>query len=170
MNILEVEFQLQSGWEGVDALPSRMCAFSRFASVQQFDVSVKMCFPFLSVEKLLHPRRSRKRLIPQAERAIPRAGKGSAVDERIALDGKRFRPPQVVLTVTVPFVFTEDPFTAVEAQLGEAAGSHEFLFVAAIDVSPSLGRWFAVGTDTGQPLAMQKGGREDTTNRSRSSL
>jgi hypothetical protein len=93
MDILEVEFHLQYGWEGVDAFSPRMCASGRFATVKHLDVSVNMCFPFFSVEELLHSRRSWKCRISQAERAVSRAGEGSAVDERIALDGKRFRAP-----------------------------------------------------------------------------
>lgn len=169
MNILKMEFKLQDGWEDVDTFPSRMCAFDRFAVVQLLDMSVDMSFSLLSVEELLHPCESRKRLIPQTERAISRAGKDSAVDERIALNGKRFRPPQVILTVMISFIFAKDPFAAGEAQLGKAASDHELLFVAAIDVSSSLGRRFAVGTDTDQPLASCKR-RENTTNRSRFSL
>lgn len=119
-------------------------------------MSVDMSFPLLSVEKLLHPCGSGKPLITQTERAIPRTGKGSAVDKWISLNRKRFWLPEVVLTVMVPFIFAEDPFAAVEAQLGKAAGGHEFLFVAAIEVSPSLGRWFAMGTDSGQPLASRQ--------------
>ena len=156
MNILKVEFQLQDGWESFDTLRSRMGAFGRFAIVEPLDVVVDTCFPFFSVEELLHPCGGGKRLIPLTERAIPGAGKGSTVDERIALDGKRFRPPQVVRTVTAPLILAEDPLAALEAQLGKAAGGHESLFVAAIDVSPSLGHWFATGTDTGQPLASCK--------------
>ena len=60
----------------------------------------------------------------------------------------------------VPFIFAEDPFAVVEAQLSKAGGDHEFLFVAAIAVSPPFGRWFARGMDSGQPLASrQKEGR-----------
>ncbi len=173
MNILKVEFHLQNGLESVDAFQPRMGAFGRFAIVQPLDVSIHMCFPFFSVEELLHPCRSWKCSIPQTERAILRAGKGSAVDERIALDGKHFRPPQVVLTVMVPFIFAENPFTAIEAQLSKAAGGHESLFVAAIDVSPSLGRRLAMGKERGQQLASfveDAHGRGDITNVSSSSL
>ena len=126
MDILKVKYHLQDGLESVDTFPSRMRAFGRFAIFEPLDMAVDMCFPFFSVEELLHSCGGGKPLIPQTERAIPRAGKGSAVDERIALDGKRFRPSQVVLIVTVPVIFAEDPFSAVEAQLGEAAGGHEF--------------------------------------------
>ena len=86
MNILKVKFQLLDGWEGIDAFLSRMYAFGRLAIVQRSDVSVKMCFPFLSVEKLMHPRGSWKRRNAQAERTVPWAGKGSAVEKRIAFD------------------------------------------------------------------------------------
>lgn len=51
MNILKVKFQLQDGWEGIDAFLSRMYAFGRLAIVQQSDMFVKMCFPFLSVDE-----------------------------------------------------------------------------------------------------------------------
>lgn len=122
-----------------------MRARGRLTIVESQDVAVDVGFPSFPVEELLHPCGGRKSFIPQTERAIPGAGEGSAVDEGIALDGKRFRPPQVALAVTVPFIFAEDPFAAVEAQLRKAVDGHEFLFVAAIDVSPSLGRWFAVG-------------------------
>jgi len=110
---------------------------------------------------------------PQTERAILRAGKGSAVDERIALDREHFRPPQVILTVMIPFIFAENSFIAIEAQLSKAAGGHESLFVAAIDVSPSLGRRLAMGKERGQQLAPfveDAQGREDITNLSSSSL
>ena len=107
-----------------------------------------MRFPFLSVKKLLHPRGSWKHRISQAERAIPRAGKGSAVDKRIALDGKCFRPLQVDFTVIVPFILADNPLTAFEAQLGKAIAGHEFLLVAAIDVPSSLGGRFAVGKES----------------------
>lgn len=169
MDVLKVEFQPQDGLERVDTFRSRMGASVRFVIVQLLDMSVNMSFPLLLVEELLHPYGSGKCLIPQTERTIPRAGKGSTIDERIALNGKRFRLPQVVLTVTVPFIFAENPFAAVEAQLGKAAGGQEFLFVAAIDVSPSLGRWFAMGTDSGQLLASRQE-EGDMTNRSGSSL
>ena len=102
-----------------------------------------MAFPSVPVEELLHPGGGRKGFVPQTEGAIPRTGESSAVDEGIALDGKRFWPPQVALAVTVPFVFAEDPFTAVEAQLGKAVNSYELLFLAAIDMSLPLGGWFA---------------------------
>jgi hypothetical protein len=148
MDILKVEFHLQYGWEGVDAFSSRMCAFSRFATVKHLDVSVNMCFPFFSVEELLHPRGSWKSYISQAERAISRAGEGSAIDERIALDGKRFRPPQVDFTVIVLFILAHNPLTAVEAQLGKAVAIHEFLFIAAVYVPPSLGCRFAIGKES----------------------
>lgn len=63
--------------------------------------------------------------------------------------------------MTAPFIFADDPFTAVKLQLGEAAGDHEFGFAAAVNVSPSLGRWFAKGTDTGSAACFkQEGGRE----------
>lgn len=79
---------------------------------------------------------------------VSRAGKGSAVDERIALDGNHFRPPQVVLTVMAIFIFSGDPFAA-----------DEFLCVAAMNVPPISqplvccedGRWSAAGF-------MQQGG------------
>lgn len=48
----------------------------------------------------------------------------------------------------VPFVLADNPLTAVEAQLGKAIAGHEFLFVAAIDVPPSLGGRFAVGKES----------------------
>ena len=92
-----------------------MGAFSRFAIVQPLDVSIDIFFPFFTVEELLHPCRSWKYSIPQTERAIPRAGKGPAVDERIVLDREHFRHPQVVLTVVVPFIFAENLFTTIEA-------------------------------------------------------
>ena len=148
MDVLKVEFHLQDGWESVDAFSSRMCASGRFTTVKHLDVSVNMCFPFFSVEKLLNPRGSWKCRISQAERAVSRAGKGSTVDERIALDGKRFRPPQVHLTVIIPGILAHNPLTAVKAQLGEAAASHEFLFVAAVDMSPSLGGRFPMGKES----------------------
>lgn len=116
-----------------------MWAFSLLASVQQLGVSVKMFLPFFSVEELLHPRGRWKRRISQAERAIPRAGEGSAVDERVALDGECFRLRQVNFAVIVPFVLANNPLTAVEAQLGKAVAGYETLFVAAIDVPPPLG-------------------------------
>ena len=114
MNILEVEFQLEKGWKGPGAFPSRVCAFYRFVTVQQIDVPVKMCFPFLPVKELLHTRGSWKRHIPQAERAIPRAGEGSAVDEGIALDGKRVRPSQVEFAVIVPVLLADNPLIVVK--------------------------------------------------------
>ena len=77
-------------------------------------MSVKMCFPLRSLEELLYPCGSGKRLVTQSERAIPRAGKGSAVDERIILNGKRFRLLQVVHIVKVLFILTEDLFAAVK--------------------------------------------------------
>lgn len=87
MDILEVEFHLQNGWEGVDPFRSRMWAFGSFATVQPLDVFVDMCFPFFSVEELLHPCGSWKYGIPQTKKAISRAGKGSAIDKWVALDG-----------------------------------------------------------------------------------
>ena len=113
---------------------------------------VKMCFPFLSVEKLLHPRGSWKRRIFQAERAISRAGEGSAVDERIALDGKRVRPSQVEFAVIVPALLADNPLTAVETQLGKAVPGYELLLVAAIDMPPSLDGRFAMGKEPRQSL------------------
>ena len=152
MDVLKVEFHLQDGWESVDTFSSRMCASGRFTTVKHLDVSVNMCFPFFSVEKLLHPRGSWKCRISQAERAVSRAGKGSAVDERIALDEKRFRPPQVHLTVIIPGILADNPLTAVKAQLGETAASHEFLFIAAVDMSPSLGGRFPMVKESRWPL------------------
>ena len=54
----------------------------------------------------------------------------------------------------VPFILAENPFTAVEAQLGKAAGGREFLFVAAVDVPPSLRRRFAIGTEIGSAASL----------------
>lgn len=105
---------------------------------------------------MLYPCRSGKPLITQTERAIPRIGKGSAVDKWIALNRKRFRLSEVVLIVMVLFIFAEDLFAVVEAQLGKAVGGHDSLFIAAIEVSPSLGRWFTKWTDSGQPLASRQ--------------
>ena len=173
MNILKVEFHLQNRLESVDAFQPQMRAFGRFAIVQPLDVSIDMFFPFFTVKELLHLCRSWKCSIPQTERAIPRACKGPTVDERIALDREHFRPPQVVLTVMVPFIFAENPFTAIKAQVSKAAGGHESLFVAAIDVSPSLGRQLAMGKERGQQLAPfveDAQGRGDVTNLSSSSL
>jgi hypothetical protein len=93
MDILEVKFHLQNGWEGVDAFRSQMWAFGSFSTVQPLDVSVDMCFPSFSAEELLHPCGSCKHGIPWTEEAISKAGKGSAVDKRVALDWQRFRPP-----------------------------------------------------------------------------
>ena len=92
-----------------------MWAFESFATAQPLDVSVDVCFPFFSVEEVLHPCRGWKGSIPHAEEALSRAGEGSAVDERIALDGKRFRPPQVHFTVIVPGILAHNPLTAVKA-------------------------------------------------------
>ena len=114
MHVLKVEPQLQDGLESFDAFRSRMWARGRFTIVEPLNVAVDMVFPSFPVEELLHPGGSRKDFVPQTERAIPRAGKSSAVDEGIALDGKRFRPPQVALVVTIPLIFAKDPFTAVE--------------------------------------------------------
>ena len=148
MDILKVEFHLQYGWEGVDAFSSRMCAFGHFATVKHLDRSVNMCLPFLSVEELLHSCGSWKCRISQAEGVVSRAGEGSAVDERITLDGKRFRPPQVDLTVIVPYIPADNPLTAVDAQLGKAVAGHELLFVAAVYVPPPLGGRFAMGQES----------------------
>ena len=73
----------------------------------------------------------------------------------------------------VPFIFAENPFTAIETQFSKAAGGHESLFVAAIDVSPSLGRRLAMGKERGQQLAPfveDAQGRRDVTNLPSSSL
>ena len=63
INILKVKLQLQDGWKGIDVFLSRMRAVGRLTIVQQSDISVKIYFLFLSVEKLLYPRRSWKRRI-----------------------------------------------------------------------------------------------------------
>ena len=115
MHVLKMEPQLQDGLESLDTFRSRMRARGRFPIVEPLDVAVDMVFPSFPVEELLHPGGGRKGFVPQTQRAIPRAGESSAVGERIALDGKRFRLPQVSLAVTVPSVFAEDPLTAVEA-------------------------------------------------------
>lgn len=134
-----------------------MCAFGRLAVIQQSDMFVKMCFPFLSIEKLLNPRGSSKRRIAQAERTIPRAGKGFIVDKRVALDGKRFRPFQVAFAVIVPFVLADNSLTTVEAQLGKPVAGHELLFVAAIDVPSSLCGRFAMGKNLVSRLTCTQG-------------
>jgi len=126
-----------------------MGAFGCFAIVQPLNVSVDMCFSFFSIKELLHLCGSWECIIPQTERAILRAGESSAVNKRIALNEKRFRPLQVILTVKVSLILAENSFTAVEAQLNKAAGDHEFLFVAAVDVSSSLHHWFAIETEIG---------------------
>jgi hypothetical protein len=79
----------------------------------------------------------------------------------------------VILTVIVPFIFVENLFIAIEAQLSKVANGHESLFVATIDVSPSLGRQLAMGKERGQQLASfveNAHGRGDITNVSSSSL
>ena len=50
--------------------------------------------------------------------------------------------------VIVLFVLADNPLTAVEAQLGKAIASYEFLFIAAIDIPLSLGGRFAVGKES----------------------
>jgi len=55
MDILKVELQFQNRLESVDAFRSWMGAFGCFAIVQPLDMSVDMCFPFFSIEELLHP-------------------------------------------------------------------------------------------------------------------
>ena len=81
-----------------------------------------------------------------AERATSGAG-GSGVNERIALDGKRFRPSQVHLTVIVPFILADNLHTAVEAQLSKAVVGHDFLFVAAVYMPSPLGGQFTVAQE-----------------------
>lgn len=108
-----------------------------------------MFFLFFTVEELLYPCRSWKCSIPQIERVIPRVGKGPAVDERIILDREYFRRPQVVLIVMVPFIFAENLFTIIKAQLSKAAGGYESLFIAVIDMSLSLGRRLAIRKERG---------------------
>jgi len=54
----------------------------------------------------------------------------------------------VDLTVIVPGILADNPLTTVEAQLGKAVASHEFLFVAAVYVPPSLGGRFAMGKES----------------------
>ena len=86
MDVLKVELHLQNRFESLSTSCSRVRAFGRFGAVQPLDVIVDMPSPLFTVKELLHSCESRKRLIPQTERAILRAGKGSAVDEKIALD------------------------------------------------------------------------------------
>ncbi len=52
------------------------------------------------------------------------------------------------LTVIIPFILADNPLTAVEAQLGKAVAGHEFLFVAAVYVPPSLSGRFAIGKES----------------------
>ncbi len=56
----------------------------------------------------------------------------------------------------VLFILTENLFTIVEAQLGKAVNSYEFLFIVVIDISLSLGRRFIIGTDTSQLFTLYK--------------
>ncbi len=147
MNILKVKFHLQYEWEGVDAFSSRMCAFDRFATVKHLDMSVNMCLPFFSIEELLHSCGSWECRISQAEGTVFRAGENFVVDERIALNEKRFRSPHVDLTVIVPCILADNSLTAVEAQLGKVVADHKLLFVAAVYVSPPLDGRFAMGQE-----------------------
>ncbi len=66
----------------------------------------------------------------------------------------------MILTVKISFILVENSFTAVEAQLDKVASDHEFLSVAAIDVSLSLDRRFAIETNTDQLLALCKKKKE----------
>lgn len=109
---MKVEFKFQGGWKGVDALPSRMFASSRSASVQQFDVFRQDVLSIslgqgtaASAQELEAPDPSESKSDTQGRREFCRR-------QWIALDGKRSRPHQLALTGTVPFVFAEDPFTA----------------------------------------------------------
>jgi hypothetical protein len=79
----------------------------------------------------------------------------------------------MILTVMVSFIFVENSFTAIEAQLSKVADDHESLFVAAIDVSSSLDRRLAMGKERGQQLASfvkNAHGRGNITNVSSFSL
>ena len=64
MDIMEVQFYLQDGWESLETFRSRMWVFGGFAAFQPSDVFVNMCFPFFLIGELLHPGRCRKYGIP----------------------------------------------------------------------------------------------------------
>lgn len=49
----------------------------------------------------------------------------------------------------VLFIFTENLFTIIEAQLSKAVGGHKSLFIAAIDMSLSLGRRLTIRKERG---------------------
>ena len=54
----------------------------------------------------------------------------------------------------IPLILAENPLTAVEAELGEATGGQKFLFVATVDVPPSLGRRFTTENEPDQSLSL----------------
>ena len=86
-----------------------MWAHGRVKPVQPLDMLIDMAFPSFSVNKLVHPCRRWERRISETERAISGAGKVTAVDEKVALDGIGFRPLQMILTVILPFGLAPDP-------------------------------------------------------------
>lgn len=73
--------------------------------------------PFGSVEEMSHPLSGKECLIAEMAGTEPRRGMRSTVDERIALNGKRFRRVQVDLTVVFPALFPDNPLAALKAEL-----------------------------------------------------
>ncbi len=103
MDVLKMEPHIHNGWENLDIFGSRMWAHGRFRPVQPLDMLIDMAFPSFSVNKLVYPCCRWERRISETKGAIPGAGEGTAVDDKVALDGKGFRPLQMILTVILPF-------------------------------------------------------------------
>lgn len=59
-----MEFHLLNRLESVDVFRSWMGAFGCFVIVQPLEVSIDICFLFLSIEELLYPYRSWEYIIP----------------------------------------------------------------------------------------------------------
>jgi hypothetical protein len=78
----------------------------------------------------------------------------------------------VFLTVIVSLILAENPLTAVEAELGEAKCGQKSLFVATVDVPPSLGRRLPVenGPLSVVSFARERLGGGNVANLSKSSL
>jgi hypothetical protein len=136
VDILKVKSSLEH------ALPRfrtpRQCAAGHTAVVQYLDAFSHMSFPGFTVKNLIHPLAGRQSWIAQTSRTVPSSGKRPVIDQRVTLDWKRLRAVEVGLAVRLPFERARDPLVTKETQLGRAAFLGKVLFVALIDMPPSL--------------------------------
>lgn len=113
--------------------------------MQPLDMLIDMAFLSFSVNKLVHPCCCWERRIFETKRAVPGAGEGTALDEKVALDDKGFPTSANDPDSDPPICPCPGSTSHSQNRARQSYSWLKFLSIAAIDVPPSLGGEFAIG-------------------------